>query len=71
MRRTSFVAVGIILAVLCVAGPSRVAAESVQDKREDICGSLTTPCLSSTRCCPVRGRRFGTQPAMGFSATEV
>ena len=36
MRRTSFVVAGIILAMLCVAGPSRVAAESVQEKREDI-----------------------------------
>ena len=36
MKRTRCVAAGIILAMICVAGPSRVAAESVQEKREDI-----------------------------------
>jgi lipid-binding SYLF domain-containing protein len=36
MKRTSCVAAVIILAMLCAAGPSRVAAESVQEKREDI-----------------------------------
>ena len=35
MKKKTMV-VGIILAMLCMAGPSRVAAESVQEKREDI-----------------------------------
>jgi lipid-binding SYLF domain-containing protein len=36
MKRTSCVAAIAILAILCVAGASRVAAESAQEQREDI-----------------------------------
>ena len=36
MKKTSYLAAVIILAMFCVAGPSRVAAESVQEQRDDI-----------------------------------
>jgi lipid-binding SYLF domain-containing protein len=36
MKNKSKVVVVAVLAILCVAGPSLVAAESVQDKRDDI-----------------------------------
>jgi lipid-binding SYLF domain-containing protein len=36
MKRNSSVAVMVIMVMLCLAGPSWVAAESVQEKRDDI-----------------------------------
>jgi len=45
MKRKSSVAVVAILAMLCVVGPSLVAAESLQEKREDIL-NLTDNTLS-------------------------